>query len=174
MSTVGDDGVSSNTNASEHAQEIELDDGDLDADLNVVMMGVQDCRLEGRAFGTKTSIILTANGVLLAIIASSFSRLEPWTAAMSIGAIILSAYRAISVLRVDMDVLKLDAPWEDTIIQNLDDGKFIKLFLAYKLVQIETKNQGSLANMAIKWDNAAQLLLAAIMMLTLSLMIHTM
>lgn len=171
MTEAGKDQVSSGNGMAEPFQEPKLDDEALDAALGVAMMRVQDCGLEARAFGTKTSIILTANGVLLAIIASSFLSMEPWMAAMSIGAVILSVYRAISVLRIDMDVFKFDVLWEDTLRQNLDDGKFTKLLLTHKLAQTETKNQSKLANMTIKWDNAAILLLAAMVIMAFSLIV---
>lgn len=143
----------------------------LDVILDLTMRRIEDCRHEGRAFGTKTGIILTADGVLLAIIANSFDKFEFWSAIFGVIAILSSAYLALSVLRTEMSVFGISDAWDD-IEQTLNDPKFLKLMLVYRLRDLEKNNRSTLADMAIKWALAALALLIAIGLLGASLFIH--
>jgi hypothetical protein len=148
-----------------------LDDASLDVILNLTQKRIEDCRNEGRSFGTKTSIVLTASGVLLAIIANAYGKLESVTAIICMGVILAAAYIAISILRTEMEVFGIQEAWED-MSQAICDHKLLKLMLIYKMMAIEKSNRESLANMSIKWVYAGLALLVAIAVLALSLIIH--
>lgn len=143
----------------------------LNAVLHVTLKRVEDCRNESRSFNFKTSVILTADGVLLGIILNSFASLEPITASISIVILLVSAYSTISALRSDMKVFGVEEAWED-LCQNLEDSYFTKLMLIYKLKAIEKENRETLANQTIKWDNSALLLIIAFSFLAISLTIQ--